>query len=483
MKASKSSTPEKLAAEVVVIGGGGGGMAAAVAAAENGAEVLLLEKQRVPGGNTAMAEGLFAAESDLQKRLNIDARVEGLFRTAMDFAHWTLDPRVVRVFLEKSADTVSWLEAKGVVFDGVFPNYPNQPIPTWHLVRGRGVTLIRALIRSYEALGGRMLKQCRARQLRTDNKGRVTGVIAESGGREITIAAGSVVIAAGGYGGNTALVQQYYPGYTETMVMDGAPNMGEGLEMAIAAGAATEGLGILHMFGPRVPRAPYLSALAGEPQTLWVNKRGERFADETVSYRFPISANAVCRQPDKVSFTLLDEEMVRKIITEGLTKGLSLMALRAKLPDLPEKLQQAADKGQVKIAGSWDGIARWVGAEPRALEATVNEYNSLCECGYDTVFGKDRRYLVPLRTPPYYAVRGGIVFHNTIGGIKINREMAVLNRQGESIPGLYAAGVDTGGWEAETYCQELAGSAFGFAVNSGRIAGENAAAYITARRG
>ena len=67
---------------------------------------------------------------------------------------------------------------------------------------------------------------------------------------------------------------------------------------------------------------------------------------------------------------------------------------------------------------------------------------------------------------------------DTIGGIRINERMEVLDIQDKPIRGLYAAGVATSGWEAETYCSDLSGSAFGFAINSGRIAGENAAAFI-----
>ena len=83
-----------------------------------------------------------------------------------------------------------------------------------------------------------------------------------------------------------------------------------------------------------------------------------------------------------------------------------------------------------------------------------------------------------LRNPPYYAIKCCLGFLGTIGGIKINPHMEVLNQQDNPIPGLYAAGVDTGGWESYTYCSLLSGSTFGFAINSGRIAGENAANYI-----
>jgi fumarate reductase flavoprotein subunit len=55
--------------------------------------------------------------------------------------------------------------------------------------------------------------------------------------------------------------------------------------------------------------------------------------------------------------------------------------------------------------------------------------------------------------------------------------MEVLDGRDEPIKGLYAAGNDTGGWETDTYNIHLCGTTFGFAVNSGRIAGENAAAW------
>ena len=86
-----------------------------------------------------------------------------------------------------------------------------------------------------------------------------------------------------------------------------------------------------------------------------------------------------------------------------------------------------------------------------------------------------------MRTPPYYAIRCGMRFLGTIGGIKINHRMEVLGRDGDPIPGLYAAGIDTGGWEPETYNQFLMGTTFGFAINSGRISGENAAEYALKR--
>jgi fumarate reductase flavoprotein subunit len=145
-----------------------------------------------------------------------------------------------------------------------------------------------------------------------------------------------------------------------------------------------------------------------------------------------------------------------------------------KMPGLKKALKVESDKNRVKIANSWDDIAEWIGAHPQILKETVAQYNAFCHQGYDEHFAKERRYLLPLSRAPFYAIRGLSVLLDTIGGIRINERMQVLDTQNKAINGLYAAGVVTSGWESETYCSVLSASAFGFAINSGRIAAENA---------
>ena len=133
----------------------------------------------------------------------------------------------------------------------------------------------------------------------------------------------------------------------------------------------------------------------------------------------------------------------------------------------------------MKIANTWKEIGAWIGAKGMALKATIDEYNQSSDRGYDGKFFKNRKFLQALRIPPFYAVKCHQSFLGTLGGIKINRNMEVLNREDEAIPGLYAAGNDTGGWEGDTYgLSVLPGSAYGFAVNSGRMAGENAVKFL-----
>ncbi len=455
----------KLEADLVIIGGGGAGLAAALTAAEKGVKrVIVLEKRGGLGGNTARATGLFACESPVQARERIIADKDELFRRAMNWAHWSrVNPRIFRAFLNKSGDTIRWLEEKGLEFN-VIAFFPNQEPRVEHVPKGKGAQLTQVLAEKCRELGVQLLLRSSGKKIRLDKDGKITGVLAVKG-EELEIKTGSVIIATGGFGGNKRLLKKYCPLYFDGMGVRGLPLAGDGLLMAQEAGAAIEDFVTMLKEGPRVDLNTWpLMGLEREAVTLWVNKKGERFTDEATGAHPFEAVNAIIQQPDRVVYTLLDSA-IRQKMTE-------------KLPGLEKALQAEAGRGRVTIAGSWDDIARWIGADPEALKATIEEYNAFCDHGYDGIFAKERRYLWPLRRAPYYAIRCQPHLLDTLGGIRINERMEVLDRQDIPVPGLYAAGVATSGWESETYCSDLNGSAFGYAINSGRIAGENAASFL-----
>jgi fumarate reductase flavoprotein subunit len=485
---------DNLNADLVILGGGGAGLAAAVAAAENGADVIVLEKRGAPGGNTALSVGMFAADSPAQKRVAIEFKRDELFKIAVNWAHWKVNPRIVRAFIDKSGDTIRWLEEKGLHFECV-PFYPNQSPLVWHVTKGLGAGMMKFLAGECQKLGVQLLTHAPAKKILIGKKGNITGVLAERKGEEFTITAKSIVIASGGYGGNKELLKKYCPHYRDGMTCGGLPHTGDGLLMAMEVGAATEGLGLLLLGGPGpVPKAPMMrigsppdiidSPLTGiilEPNTVWVNKKGERFVDEATGFNHFLSSYAVNRQPDNVCYTLLDSELVQTMTGKGLIIGFHKYRLadqRSKMPGLARELQVLADKGWLKMSDSWGGIADYIGCDPKVLKATIEEYNTACEQGNDPIFAKERVFLFPLRVPPYYAIQANSGILDTIGGIKINEHMEVLDKEDNPIPGLYAAGVVAGGWQGDAYCAVTSGAASGFAISSGRIAAENAVKFI-----
>ena len=477
----KTKGPE---ADIVIIGGGGAGMAAAAAAAEKGANVIVLEKRGL-GGSSALAFGVFVADSP--------AMQDKCFNMAMDWAHWRINPRIVRAFIEKSGDTVRWLKEKGLEFEPGPPGSEQQLLP--RQIKGRGAALIKVLAQHCRSLGAQLLIRTPAKKILTSEKGNIAGVLAGTRGSEFTIKTKSVIIATGGYAGNKKLLRKYCPDYHEDMERIGIPNTGDGLIMATKVGAATEGLGPMLLGMPKKLHLPYDAAgrrdtppelakvgiisIASEPRTLLVNKRGQRFFDESLG----MGANAIVRQPNNICYSLFDSDITRAITKQGPARvGFNIPKEAEnsgdKLPGLERGLRQLqADKDFVNMADSWDGIADYIGCDPEVLKATIDEYNTACDQGRDPLFAKDPSYLLPLRTPPYYVIRWHASVLNTIGGIKINEYTEVLDKQDNPIPGLYAAGVDSGGWESSTYCWRLPGHAFGFSIYSGRIAGENATKF------
>jgi fumarate reductase flavoprotein subunit len=215
-----------------------------------------------------------------------------------------------------------------------------------------------------------------------------------------------------------------------------------------------------------------------ENNTVWVNKNGERFINEDVIPS--ASSNALNMQPDKISFTLFDSKIKQGFINDGIIKAVEPARYPAgtKMKLLDNKLEKEESKGTIKIAQTWNGIAKWIGSDLKTLKNTIAEYNRYCDNALDEAFYKNRRFLQPLRTPPFYALRCTQAHHGTLGGIKINHHMEVVTTDNKAIPGLYASGNDVSGWVVGSYPHHLTGSALSFALNSARIAGESAAGYI-----
>lgn len=115
------------------------------------------------------------------------------------------------------------------------------------------------------------------------------------------------------------------------------------------------------------------------------------------------------------------------------------------------------------------------------LKITIEQYNAYCDKGYDYDFLKDKRFLLPLCKPPYYAVLGRQGFDSTFSGIKINQRMEAINKHYFPISGLYACGNNAGSCISMPYHPKHSGTSFGFAISSGYLAGENAAKYVSGK--
>ena len=266
--------------------------------------------------------------------------------------------------------------------------------------------------------------------------------------------------------------------------------------MATQVGADTIGMGKICIEPKGFPglKERELWILAIMPDSIWLDKKGRRFIDEaTYIYRgaggFQVVMQLYRLYHDYTNYTFFDEGRLQHLLAIQGTpeaadhyRDLSRHARNTSGLPIEDMIRKEADEGLLKVSNSLDEIAHWMGIPSGDLKATVDEYNASCDKGRDEMFVKDPEFLFPLHTPPYYAIKSTARFLNPTGGIKISPNMEALDYDGNPVPGVYATGIDTGGWEGDSsYNIILNGSFFSFAINSGRIAGENAADYVRGR--
>ena len=472
--------------DVVVIGAGACGLAAAVTLAEGGAKVIVFEKQRAMGGSSNFFHGVFAAESDMQRAQFIDYTRDKAFKNIMEYSHWRANPRIVRAFVNESGATIGWLQKEGVEFREVMINMPDAP-RTYHVVKGKGEALVKVLATRAREKGVDIRLATPVQRILKEGN-RITGVIVEEDGEEKQVTAKAVIIATGGYANNKEW-QKKYAGFdlgVNLIAHGNVDKVGDGIRMAWEVGAAEDGLGVQELIrsGPMGPEFSFwgeVRMLTNQPD-LWVNPRGERFCDERIAFYDTSHGNANARYKEGYTFSIFDDSVIRRLMEEGLDKNAGMDNLPGSKPaNLDKELRAELEKGTTEIfeADSIEELAKKLEMNPSVLKATVDEYNRFCEKGHDDLFAKEPRFLRPIKGPKFYAIRVRTVTLGTLGGIKINEKMEVVDKKDEAIPGLYAGGEDAAGMWGDSYPIDIAsGGSSAFAMNSGRIAAKNTLSYI-----
>ena len=484
---------DTLEADVIVISAGTAGLAAAVAAAEKGMEVIAFEKGSTTGGTANMGMGPFAVESRLQKLKNVPLTREEAFNIFMEATHWSVDARLVSNYINKSADTIAWLEEMGVEFIDCIA-YIKGAHFTHHVVKpASGVPgprcasyMMKALTERAEELGVQIFLQTPVKKI-IKEEGRITGVIAEGPTGEIRANAKAVIIATGGFGDNPEWIKEY-TGFEwgRDLYSTRVPGLvGDGIKMAWEVGAGRERMQMelicnipvsIDDQGNITPDMIITNVF--KHPNLMVNIQGERFINEEIMGNPSYLANAVARQKDRCAFVIVDAQIVKHYEKRGF-EWLTVLSPEEKVDNLYEVLEQECENSEHMFAAdSLEELAEKTGINLAGLKRTLDEYNEACETGRDKVFYKSPRYLRPIRKPKFFAGKYYPSAYGSLGGIKVNHRLEVLTEDYEIIPGLYAAGVDANAIYGDTYVFILPGNTMGFALNSGRMAGENAADYV-----
>lgn len=476
----------KTSADVIVVGAGGAGMVAAATAVDNGATVIVLEKMAMLGGNTARSEGNMSAmdpepekllpmtqavrdiiakytnpkvacspeAAELQKTVlkqlaeHDAAGKKYIFDSPELFALQTIvggncknDAKLVLTMTRNATAAMKWLDAQSdmtwfhvprswvdVGIGGLYPRgqWPRQadgktPISTYD-------AYIRPLAAKVEAAGNPIYKNIKVVSVERDASGRVTGVKAvDRKGVERVFSGRSVVLAAGGYGANLQMVKKYND-ISVTVTSNSPGTTGEVLEEAVAAGAGLTGMEWIQIHPHGNPKNGELeSAIAARPSdTPYVNRDGLRFVDET-GRRDEISYG-ILKQPGQVAFSIYDQRTIEEKKVEE------------------KKIESAIAHGYAFKADTLEDLARQAGIDWKNFEKTMKAYNE-ASVSQNTKSLPVPKILIgnPVVKAPFYAVPITTTIHHTMGGLRINEKTQVLDKNGNVIPGLYAAGEITGG--------------------------------------
>jgi succinate dehydrogenase/fumarate reductase flavoprotein subunit len=493
---SKREQPSVSSFDIIVVGGGGTGLAAAIEAAAAGRTVLLLEKEPKLGGTTGRSVGSITSSStDLQRRAGIIDTPQQHYDDMPLFAGQLAardNLELRRLLTENVPETVAWLEKLGVVFFGPMPEPPHR-VPRMHNILPSSKSYIHYLSKEAARLGIDILLNARAERLTIADK-RVTGIDATVNGRSIHIDAGmAVILAAGDYSSGHEFKQKQLAENIRDIEGINTSCTGDGQRLGVEAGSEIINGDIV--LGPEIrfvappskkliERIPPTRLLAhamrlsmnfvpsfllrpffmmfvttnlAPSHTLFaqgailINKTGKRFADEQDKPQFKIP-----QQPDRIAFIVFDQTVAAKFTNWphfiSTAPGLAYAYLNDYKKNRRDIYYEADTLG---------GLARALGVPEDVLSRTIDEHN-----------GSTAGIKAPLQKAPFYALgpaKSWIVIAD--GGLKVDRELRVLNRERQPIPGLYAAGsTGQGGLLLEGHGHHLA-----WAFTSGRIAGKHAA--------
>ena len=473
--------------DVVVAGCGVAGLSAAVSAAEGGARVALLERatREERGGQSRFTEAYLRMKSDTEVTDDFETHLaengsgsidpEIVEEAAGNREHQgniaraasLNDPTLIEMFAAQAGPTIAWLKGFGVRFDFLPTQFLTKSQPRL-LPVGGGLALVEALAARAESVGVTFCYETTATGLRLADDGRVTGLSArrrKGGSLELE---GRVVLASGGFEGNSEMMTRYVGPrsvYLRPVCKGGYYNRGEGIQMALDAGAAPCGdFGSYHA-EPVDPRSGVSEpSIFIFPYGILVNGDGRRFTDEapgTIDAVYERVTRRIHEQRDGTAWTILDAKHTR-------------------IPNY--RLGIRTDKPPVEDT-TLAGLAAKIGVPAAALEATVAQYNRCCVAGDWKPLVLDglatrglaiakSNWALPIDEAPYHAypVISSNVF--TFGGVKVDPRARVLDRDGEPIAGLYAAGEVIGMY----YGNYTGATSVLKGLVFGRIAGADAAA-------
>ncbi len=466
--------------DVIVVGFGGAGASAAIAAADAGAEVLLTEKapEGHEGGNTRYCAQLFVTSDDYDQALTYYKNLRGACSSTSDailetYAKGLTEIKDYLASMGANRDEMKeWTDTTGNLAreypemegaEGIRTFTVDQTVMQgglWNLLRKNVMERSDKITAWFESPGKHLIQE--------PETGTIIGVQVEHKGELLNIRArNGVVLATGGFENNEEMMETYL-GITEFVPAGTLYNTGDGIAMAMEAGANLWHMNVYEgtsAYGGLIHESARTAAAGAKPffskgSVILVGGNGGRYLREDVYQRHGhhnVAGSWIMLNYPETSYAVFDE-----------AQRLSGPAYKSWSADSSEEI----GKGYVVKADTLSELAALTGMDPEVLAATVAQYNEGAASGEDRFERAADTMTALSETGPYYAIKLVRVFLNTQGGPERNENAEVLGLDGQPIPHLYSAG-ELGGITSNMY---QGGGNVAECVIFGRIAGTNAAA-------
>lgn len=461
---SASGVEFDLQVPVLVVGAGACGLTAALAAAEQGAEVLVLERDAQPSGSTSLSSGLIpAAGTRWQAALQVEDSPSLFASDIQGKAHGKANPQLVEQMTTQVGPTLEWLaDAHGLVFEllqGFL--YPGHSVLRMHAVpEHTGSALLQRLLNATRQQSIDLLTEATVSDLYVDNAQHVRGVrVSRPDGSSELVGCRALVLACNGYGGNPGLLERFIPELAGMDYFGHTGNQGEAILWGEALGAELRDMGAFQGHGSVAhPHGVLITWALMMEGGIQVNLQGERFSNEHQGYSE--QSVSVFAQPEHLAWNLYDKRLHQL--------GMAF-----------DDYCNAESMGAILQAGDESELARITGLPEDSLRQTLEQVQRFQTGASPDPFGRDFTKK-PALQPPYYAVRVTCALFHTQGGLAVNEQARVLRPDGSPLPNLFAGGGAAQGVSGPAVWGYLSGNGLLTAVTLGRLAGSSAGRLVLA---
>lgn len=483
---AQEKTVQERKVEALVIGAGGSGMAAATTLLEHGVEVLMIDKMATAGGATSLTGALInGGMSNQQAIRGATDDVVTMFMDAMEYGSYLNDARMTWLYVNNTGAAVDWLhDVVGVEFEeqlNYFPEHTNDRA-LYPLGKKAGY-LTSTLENHYREIGGELLLETRAEHLIVED-GRVVGATCTTPDGMLNIRADVTILATGGYGASVELRPENQKGI---LFYGAAASTGDGIRMAQEIGAKTHYMQYLKSYPQGITRPleggnisedgttfkanAYISPLASQAATLndgaiYVNNQGERCMNENLD--FVSIKKATMKQDGMIVYLVMNQKGYDNWLA-SMTGSTGMTA------ETVEPWFESDEAPIFRRGATLEEAAQRAGLPAEALTQTVAHFNEMVAAGVDADFGRTEMS-VPLNDDgTWYIIEQNLRMATSLGGLKTSTEFEVYDEQENVIAGLYACGETIGGVHGD---ESMPSACVAWAITSGRLAGEAAAAEL-----